>query len=85
MRKVNDEKFVMDLGLQNKNIYGVAQGGAIYTLADVAIGFKIFSELKEHQKVFTLELKTNFIKKGKGNQLIAEPRFIHWGNTNSGL
>ncbi|ARD47962.1 hypothetical protein SporoP37_07260 [Sporosarcina sp. P37] len=71
----------MDLGLHNVNTYGVAQGGAVFTLADVAIGFLLLEELPEGQKVFTLELKINFIKKGKGVRLIATPKIISAGKT----
>lgn len=74
-----NEKMMMHLGSFNANIYGVAQGGALYTLADVAIGFKILKRLKESQKVFTLEMKMNFIKKGSGRKLTAQGEILHWG------
>ncbi|WP_134702957.1 PaaI family thioesterase [Ammoniphilus sp. YIM 78166] len=73
------EEMIMELGPFNANIYGVAQGGALYTFADVAIGFKILNQLKEKQKVFTLEMKMNFIKKGSGSKLIAQTEILHWG------
>ncbi|SER68568.1 PaaI family thioesterase [Psychrobacillus sp. OK032] len=69
----------MKLGIQNENTYGVAQGGSIYTLADVAIGFKILKSLQEGEKVFTLELKVNFIKKGQGARLLANPTILYQG------
>ncbi|NME06982.1 PaaI family thioesterase [Psychrobacillus sp. BL-248-WT-3] len=71
----------MELGIQNENTYGVAQGGAIYTLCDVAIGFSILSNLKENEKVFTLELKVNFIKKGQGAYLLASPSILYQGKS----
>jgi uncharacterized protein (TIGR00369 family) len=71
----------MRLGLQNGNTYGVAQGGAIYTLADVAIGFSILKEVSKEEKVFTLELKMNFIEKGEGARLIAEPVILRQGKS----
>jgi uncharacterized protein (TIGR00369 family) len=74
-------KVEMDLGLHNVNTYGVAQGGSIFTLADVAIGFMILVKLSEGQKVFTLELKVNFIKKGMGSHLIASPTIVTMGKT----
>ncbi|MDR7076059.1 acyl-coenzyme A thioesterase PaaI-like protein [Neobacillus niacini] len=40
----------MHLGAFNANTYGVAQGGALYTLADVAVGYKILNQLKASQK-----------------------------------
>jgi len=69
----------MKLGIQNENTYGVAQGGSIYTLADVAIGFSILKNLSEGEKVFTLELKVNFIEKGEGSRLIANPIILRQG------
>ncbi|MEW9673756.1 PaaI family thioesterase [Ammoniphilus sp. 3BR4] len=72
-------EFQMHLGAFNANTYGVAQGGALYTLADVAIGYMILEQLRESQKVFTLEMKMNFIKKGKGDKLTAKPKVLHWG------
>lgn len=71
----------MRLGLQNANTYGVAQGGAIYTLADVAIGFSILQDVEEGQKVLTLELKVNFIEKGQGSRLIASPIILRRGRS----
>jgi len=71
----------MALGFQNENTYGVAQGGSIYTLADVAIGFSILQNLTENEKVFTLELKVNFIEKGQGTRLIATPLILRQGRT----
>ncbi|MGW6300711.1 PaaI family thioesterase [Peribacillus butanolivorans] len=69
----------MTLGDFNTNTFGVTQGGAIYTLADVVIGYRILDQLKEKQKGFTLEMKMNFIKKGKGEKLAAKTEVIHWG------
>lgn len=74
-----DEGFMMELGLQNENMYGVAQGGAVYTLADVSIGFSILNKLPADQEVLTQELKVNFIKKGAGDLLYAKPNVLHAG------
>lgn len=71
----------MKLGQQNGNTYGVAQGGAVYTLADVAIGFSILKTLGEGEKVFTLELKVNFIEKGQGDRLLAVPVILRRGRS----
>lgn len=81
IKEGDDGEMVMNLGLHNENTYGVAQGGAVYTLADVAIGFNVLRRLAEDEKVFTLELKVNFIKKGEGTRLFAKPRILHWGRT----
>jgi len=69
----------MDLGMQNANTYGVAQGGAVYTLADVAIGYNIMTKIPEDTEVYTLELKMNYVKPGKGKRLYAKPLISHLG------
>ncbi len=77
--KETDDGIMMGLGLQNENTYGVVQGGALYTLADVAIGYHVLLKITENEQVYTIELKVNFIKKGTGNYVHAKPRILHWG------
>jgi uncharacterized protein (TIGR00369 family) len=79
IKQMSDGTTEMKLGIQNENTYGVAQGGSIYTLADIAIGFSILKNLAEGEKVFTLELKVNFIEKGQGSRLIANPSILRQG------
>lgn len=79
--QLDENQVEMSLGIQNVNTYGVAQGGSIYTLADVTIGFMILNQLGEGQKVFTLEMKVNFIRKGTGKRLIATPSILRQGGT----
>ncbi|MCM3716405.1 PaaI family thioesterase [Halalkalibacter oceani] len=77
----DDGELVMELGQFNENTYGVAQGGALYTLADISIGMNIVNELKKDQEVYTLEMKMNFIKKGVGSKVYAKTKFLHRGQT----
>jgi uncharacterized protein (TIGR00369 family) len=72
-------EMTMTLGMQNANTYGVAQGGSLYTLADVAIGYNIMSKIPKDCQVFTLEMKMNYIKPGKGEKLFAKPTINHIG------
>lgn len=81
LRQLAENQVEMSLGIHNVNTYGVAQGGSIYTLADVTIGFMILNQLIEGQKVFTLEMKVNFITKGVGTRLIATPTILRLGRT----
>jgi uncharacterized protein (TIGR00369 family) len=76
-----DGEMSMKLGLQNANTYNVAQGGALYTLADVAIGYCIMKEIPTDCQVYTLELKMNYIRPGTGEKLYAKPDIIHLGKT----
>lgn len=69
----------MHLGPQNANMYGVAQGGALYSLADIALGYLILKDLSPAQKVYTLELKMNYTKKGQGKWVLAKPQILHKG------
>ncbi|RBP90611.1 acyl-CoA thioesterase [Cytobacillus firmus] len=71
----------MELGMQNANTYDVAQGGALYTLADVSIGFHIMNQIPLDSQVYTLELKMNYIKPGKGKKLYAKPEIVHLGRS----
>jgi uncharacterized protein (TIGR00369 family) len=73
-------QMTMTLGMQNANIYGVAQGGALFTFADVAIGFYIMTKIPDDKNVLTLELKMNYVKPGKGRKLYAKPNIKHLGN-----
>ncbi len=72
---------IMRLGKYNENTFGVAQGGALYTFADICLGKAIINRLNEGEKIFTLEMKMNYIKNGLGEKLYAKPNFLHWGNT----
>lgn len=69
----------LHLGLHNKNYFGVTQGGALYTFADITIGFIIMSRLETSKRVATLELKMNYLKPGTGNVLRCVPTILHWG------
>jgi uncharacterized protein (TIGR00369 family) len=77
----DDGKAIMTLGTYNENSYGVAQGGALYSLADIAIGMEIMKRLQENEQVYTLEMKMNFIKKGVGEKIFTQTEFLHWGTT----
>lgn len=76
-----DSHYQMKLGKNTENTYQVAQGGAVFSLADIAIGFHLIEKLSKEVQVFTLELKMNFIKGGKGTYLYAHPNVIHLGGT----
>jgi acyl-CoA thioesterase len=71
----------MTLGMQHANTYGVAQGGTIYTLADMSMGYKVLSELPPEKTVHTIEMKMNYIRPGKGKYLYAIPEILHTGRS----
>jgi uncharacterized protein (TIGR00369 family) len=74
-------KAFMTIGPYNENSYGVTQGGALYSLADIAIGMEIMNRIQKNENVYTLEMKMNFIKKGTGEKLFTNTEFLHWGTT----
>jgi uncharacterized protein (TIGR00369 family) len=74
-----ENEVVMHLGLHNANRYGKAQGGALYTLADVTIAEPILRKLPENANLYTLEMKMNYMKKGEGKLLRAKANILHWG------
>lgn len=69
----------MLVGPHNINSYGVAHGGALYSFADVAIGYSVIKDLKPHEKTVTLEMKMNYVKPGRPGRLIAKAKLLHWG------
>lgn len=81
---ISEDETIMNLGLHNANRYGNAQGGALYTLADVTIAQSIFARLPEGMNISTLELKMNFFKPGKGGYLRAKGSILHLGRKTVG-
>ncbi len=81
---VSENETIMHLGLHNENRYGNAQGGALYTLADVTIAQSIFAQLPEGMNISTLELKMNYFKPGQGKSIHAKGSILHWGRKTVG-
>lgn len=76
----NCEFPTMRLGMHNANTYGMVQGGALFTFADVALGYKIMASInRETEKVFTLEMKMNYIRPAQGKKVIAKTEILHFG------
>lgn len=75
----NENNASMRLGRQHANTYGVAQGGTIYTFADMTMGYRVLSELPPGKSVQTIEMKMNFISPGKGQYLFSKPNILHVG------
>jgi uncharacterized protein (TIGR00369 family) len=74
-----DGRPFMRLAEHNANMHGVAQGGALYTLADISIGFMIYKDLPPGGQVYTQEMKVNYTKKGLGDKVYATPQVLHRG------
>ncbi|TBL75974.1 PaaI family thioesterase [Paenibacillus thalictri] len=68
---------VTDL-LQNQ---GVVHGGAIASLIDTGIGTAVYSTLRNDQHSVTIELKINYVRPGRGKQLVCKSEIVHRGGT----
>jgi len=60
---------------QHTNSHGMAHGGVIMTLLDVAMAVAARSDTPEHA-VVTIEMKTSFVQPARG-ALVAKGRLLH--------
>ena len=58
------------------NVYGTVHGGAISTMADVSMGYAVFENLREDERLTTLEMKINYIAAVSSGVLTAQARLI---------
>ncbi len=58
------------------NVYGTVHGGAISTMADVSMGYVVFENLREDERLTTLEMKINYIAAVSSGTLTAQARLI---------
>jgi uncharacterized protein (TIGR00369 family) len=62
------------------NSWGVAHGGVVMTLADVALGVAAITRVEGGRGAATIELKVSFIRPGTG-RLLAEGRCLEAGRS----
>ncbi|UCD82367.1 MAG: PaaI family thioesterase [Desulfobacterales bacterium] len=62
------------------NAIGLVHGGAIFSVADSAVGTALVGMINRNENISTLEMKINYMKPAKGGELIAEAKIIHKGN-----
>lgn len=60
--------------------YGIAHGGAIFSLADSAVAMALIGMLGEGEMLTTAEMKINYLKPFDRGELRAEGRIIHRGS-----
>jgi acyl-CoA thioesterase len=65
-------------GLLNSN--GVVHGGVVFSAADAAIAVALLSLLKGGERIATIEMKINFVRAVKQEDVIAEARILHRGS-----
>jgi len=61
------------------NAIGLVHGGAIFSLADSAVGMALVGMIHRNENISTLEMKINYMKPVKGREIIAEAMIIHRG------
>lgn len=70
---------ILDINKKHTNVYGIAHGGVILTMADMTMGAVC---LYEGAKVVTLSLTNNFIKAVKiDDSLVAKGKVVHKGRS----
>jgi len=62
------------------NIFGYTHAGAIFALAETAIGLAHIASLKEHQTATTVGCKINFLRPARDGELRAHARTVKHGN-----
>ncbi len=68
--------FALTVGPAHLNPYGVVHGGAIYALADTAMGGAVVSTLDPGQRCATLEVKINYLAAVGAGELRCRARVV---------
>ena len=58
------------------NNYGIAHGGVIYSLADVAMGAALWTTLDENEICKTVEVKITYIKPAISGTLVCDAKVV---------
>jgi len=66
----------MDCDQRHQNVYGYTHGGAIFTLADTAIGLAHVACLMAEETGTTVESKINYLRPALGGLLRAQARCV---------
>jgi len=59
------------------NVNGTVHGGAIHTLIDVSMGWFLFDQLREDERIATVEVKINYLAAVSSGVLVARAKLIH--------
>jgi len=62
------------------NAIGLVHGGAIFSVADSAVGMALVGMINRNENISTLEMKINYMKPVNGREIVAEARIIHRGS-----
>jgi acyl-CoA thioesterase len=67
----------LDIGDRVLNVNGTVHGGAIHTLIDVSMGWFLFDQLREDERIATVEVKINYLAAVSSGVLVARAKLIH--------
>jgi len=59
------------------NVNGTVHGGAIHTLIDVSMGWFLFDQLREDERIATVEVKINYLTAVSSGVLVARAKLVH--------
>lgn len=60
---------------------GAVHGGAVFSLADTAVGTAVRSLVGNECNLATVEAKINYLARSSAGELVAESRVVHRGRT----
>lgn len=63
----------------------VVHGGAIYALADTAMGAALFPALEKGERCATVEVKINYFRPAQPGELVCVSELVHKGRTLANL
>jgi len=69
----------MDCDQRHHNVFGYTHGGAIFTLADTAVGLAHVATLMDEETGTTVESKINYLRPALGGRLRAQARCVKRG------
>jgi acyl-CoA thioesterase len=67
----------LEIGDRVLNVNGRVHGGAIHTLIDVSMGWFLFDQLREDERIATVEVKINYLAAVSSGVLVARAKLIH--------
>ena len=67
----------LDIDERVLNVNGTVHGGAIHTLIDVSMGWFLFDQLREDERIATVEVKINYLAAVSSGVFVARAKLIH--------
>ena len=78
-RSAGRSRWALDLQPVHMNTHGVVHGGALFTLADTAMGAALFGALQPGQICATINIKINYFKPVFGGRVVCDSVVLNQG------